>query len=153
MHLSASQEVTTVMRCEVTALESLLDEKSENIFFKGPSNKYFRLCKLYSLSCDPPARPPQHKSSHRQHIKEWAQWANKTLLWTLKSEFHIVFRCQKIFLIFFQVLKNVKATVHLQGHINRWCGPQVVVCQCLFQTDHCSPYQEGTNLFTFSALG
>lgn len=39
-------------------------------------------------------------------ISEECQCTNKLYLWTLKSEFHIVYTLQKLFFIFHSVLKN-----------------------------------------------
>ena len=96
----------------VAALENFLDQRWENIFFERPDNKYFKLCKLHSLCCNFPALLSWHRSNHRQYINEWA-WlcANKTSLWNLKTEFHVVIVCHNImffFCFFFFIFKHLK---------------------------------------------
>ena len=92
---------SSVMRHEVLAPGSLLHQRSENVCFKGPFKKHFRCCRLYSLLCNSPSLPWQHKGSQRWRVNGYRHVSMKQLR-TLKSECHIVFRCHKIlFYLFF----------------------------------------------------
>lgn len=79
-----------------------------NFLWKDPDSKYFRLCRSCSLL--QLLNSVLIAQKHPQTVNAWA-WlcSDKTLLiWTLKTEFNVVFTSHKIFFVFFQPSKKYK---------------------------------------------
>lgn len=116
--------------CDIKSFIYQIDQRLTNFFCKGPDNKYFRVCRSYSLCHSYSALPLYSETSiDNKQTNEHKCIPNKLYLWTLTFEFYIILCATKYYSIFFQPFKIIELFLVHSHTKSRRLG---LACRLLF---------------------